>query len=356
MSVVARIVPFLAAAILTGAASAHGQVRGTYLCAAEDGPPQPCLTFKLGGKVAINGGLVGTVEASYAVEGRRVKITQAGVTFVYPIDARGCIDGGMMFGWACKAGVVRPSAPSTSTDVCALLPKADVEAIVGISIPVAQLDRGSFGGDPVIKCIYGDPQDPPPVTLSVQVLDSPAIARRELASVRSDATRAVAVYDVDTVSDLGDDALWRVETFGSTLFVVVQKFLVRVEVLRMYEQDRVSNKVIARRVAEKLLPKLPGAGASVGRRPPDPDSTMKADLRNLVTAEEAYFADSLKYTTNLGRLFVSSPGVTTPVIRLTTGPGWSATVRHEASDRSCVVFVGTTPWPPATKEGQPACQ
>src|SRR2546426_6148313 len=29
-------------------------------------------------------------------------------------------------------------------------------------------------------------------------------------------------------------------------------------------------------------------------------ASMESDLRNLVTAEEAYFADSVKYTTNLG--------------------------------------------------------
>jgi len=32
-------------------------------------------------------------------------------------------------------------------------------------------------------------------------------------------------------------------------------------------------------------------------------ASMKSDLRNLVTAEEAYFADSVKYTTNLGTAF-----------------------------------------------------
>src|SRR3989442_5717629 len=29
-------------------------------------------------------------------------------------------------------------------------------------------------------------------------------------------------------------------------------------------------------------------------------ASMKSDLRNLITAEEAYFADSVKYTSNLG--------------------------------------------------------
>src|ERR1041384_363724 len=35
-------------------------------------------------------------------------------------------------------------------------------------------------------------------------------------------------------------------------------------------------------------------------------ASMKSDLRNLITAEEAYFADSVKYTTNLGTAFATS--------------------------------------------------
>ena len=37
-------------------------------------------------------------------------------------------------------------------------------------------------------------------------------------------------------------------------------------------------------------------------------ASMKSDLRNLVTAEEAYFADSIKYTTNLGTAFAVTTG------------------------------------------------
>jgi len=35
-------------------------------------------------------------------------------------------------------------------------------------------------------------------------------------------------------------------------------------------------------------------------------ASMKSDLRNLITAEEAYFADSVKYSTNLGTAFATS--------------------------------------------------
>src|ERR1051326_6099628 len=37
-------------------------------------------------------------------------------------------------------------------------------------------------------------------------------------------------------------------------------------------------------------------------------ASMKSDLRNLITAEEAYFADSVKYTSNLGTAFNTTSG------------------------------------------------
>ena len=82
--------------------------------------------------------------------------------------------------------------------------------------------------------------------------------------------------------------------------------------------------------------------------------TMKSDLRNLVTAEEAYFAESISYTTNLGTAYRTSTGVLGPTITLTTG-GFTAVVRHATSPRTCAVFVGPTPIAPAVKEGEPRC-
>ncbi len=43
-------------------------------------------------------------------------------------------------------------------------------------------------------------------------------------------------------------------------------------------------------------------------------ASMKSDLRNLITAEEAYFADSVKYSTNLGTAFATSAGVVGPTM------------------------------------------
>jgi len=81
---------------------------------------------------------------------------------------------------------------------------------------------------------------------------------------------------------------------------------------------------------------------------------MKSDLRNLVTAEEAYFADSTRYTTNLGTLYYVSSGVVGPTIAL-TATGWTAKVGQTSTIFTCAIFVGNTPLAPATIEGNPAC-
>lgn len=87
--------------------------------------------------------------------------------------------------------------------------------------------------------------------------------------------------------------------------------------------------------------------------------SMKSDLRNLATAEEAYFYDSAKYTTNLALLnnFTPSAGNTLTVGQA-TGSGWAATTTNTyAPGRTCALFAGTaTPVAPATIEGRIACQ
>lgn len=87
-------------------------------------------------------------------------------------------------------------------------------------------------------------------------------------------------------------------------------------------------------------------------------AAMKSDLRNLVPAEEAYFADSVKYTADpqvLARLLTLSPGVTGLRVTL-TADGWTASVGHLSTSTFCVIYVGTTRIAPATKEGDPTCQ
>ena len=94
-------------------------------------------------------------------------------------------------------------------------------------------------------------------------------------------------------------------------------------------------------------------------------AAMKSDLRNLVTAEEAYFADSSKYTASLttvvggnGAQFKSSTGVNTPNITVGTG-AWSATVSHTQIPGSFMCGIGVnTPNTvvPTAGDGEPACQ
>lgn len=83
-------------------------------------------------------------------------------------------------------------------------------------------------------------------------------------------------------------------------------------------------------------------------------ASMKSDLRNLVTAQEAYYHDnSSTYagsTTILGTNYRSSSGVTV-TLGTVTGSSWDATAAHSASVRTCSIKIGGT----ATSEGEPVC-
>lgn len=84
---------------------------------------------------------------------------------------------------------------------------------------------------------------------------------------------------------------------------------------------------------------------------------MKSDLKNLATAEEAFFYDSTYYTTSLAALnnFRSSTGVTLTVMEATPG-GWSAQAVHAQTTRQCSLYEGNaTPVAPATVEGRITC-
>src|SRR6267142_1819449 len=60
-------------------------------------------------------------------------------------------------------------------------------------------------------------------------------------------------------------------------------------------------------------------------------ASLKTDLRNLSTAEEAYFFENSGYTNTIGNLsFRSSPGVVLTIVDATSS-GWSAVATHPAS-------------------------
>jgi type IV pilus assembly protein PilA len=107
-------------------------------------------------------------------------------------------------------------------------------------------------------------------------------------------------------------------------------------------------------------------------------ASMKADLKNLATAQEAYFADSLKYmagsasnitgsaavglptgcTLGTTCLYVPSAGVTVTVASTVSPAEWQASTTHIAATAGteCDMFIGATTIGVATVEGEPACK
>jgi hypothetical protein len=88
-------------------------------------------------------------------------------------------------------------------------------------------------------------------------------------------------------------------------------------------------------------------------------AAMKSDLRNLVTAEEAHFADNMSYTEALDDLyFTPSSGVSIEnLVVAEDGNGWSAIARHEQSSVTCAIYVGSGEPPMEDmREGVPVCK
>lgn len=87
-------------------------------------------------------------------------------------------------------------------------------------------------------------------------------------------------------------------------------------------------------------------------------ASMKSDLRNLATAEEAYFYDNATYATTLASLASFTPSSGTVVtINQATVAGWSATASRPGLPKQCYLFVGSVaPVGAATVEGQVTCQ
>ncbi|MEX2178822.1 MAG: prepilin-type N-terminal cleavage/methylation domain-containing protein [Gemmatimonadaceae bacterium] len=92
-------------------------------------------------------------------------------------------------------------------------------------------------------------------------------------------------------------------------------------------------------------------------------TAMKSDLRNLLSTQESYFADNMKYGTAAQLGVAPSTGVSMPAI--ITGKGsWTATNSHsQYANAMCGIMVGTSVFPtnvsPAAGnpgEGEPACE
>ncbi|HVT38334.1 MAG TPA: prepilin-type N-terminal cleavage/methylation domain-containing protein [Gemmatimonadaceae bacterium] len=84
-------------------------------------------------------------------------------------------------------------------------------------------------------------------------------------------------------------------------------------------------------------------------------ASMKADLRNLITAQEAYFSDNnAAYAASTGAMgtnYRASAGVTV-VISGVTNTGWAASATHPSTAKTCQITLGGG----STQEGTPVCQ
>ena len=101
-------------------------------------------------------------------------------------------------------------------------------------------------------------------------------------------------------------------------------------------------------------------------------ASMKSDLRNLVTAEEAFFSDNNDYAGNIGAVQVNGTGgAGTVAFTVSTGnvlvltyvaaSGWKATMTNPGVTgvpSNCGIYIGpaaNTPNVAVTQEGAPGC-
>src|SRR2546429_1478344 len=95
-------------------------------------------------------------------------------------------------------------------------------------------------------------------------------------------------------------------------------------------------------------------------------ASMKSDLRNLVTAEEAYFADSVKYSATTACTtpptagavnFCVTTGNNLGTVGLAAGNGgWAVTITNNnltTPPVKCAIFIHTAALTPAGSEGAP---
>src|SRR5437762_5880119 len=72
-------------------------------------------------------------------------------------------------------------------------------------------------------------------------------------------------------------------------------------------------------------------------------ASMKSDLRNLVTAEEAYFADSVKYSASIGAggvAFTHGRAHVGTVVNA-AADGWTATITNVNTTKTCSIYIGS---------------
>lgn len=87
-------------------------------------------------------------------------------------------------------------------------------------------------------------------------------------------------------------------------------------------------------------------------------AALRSDLRNLASAQEAYFHEHARYSADTAQLkYTTSNGVVVTIIDATQG-GWSATVTHPLSfPLTCSIYSGSVSAPPypGDPEGVVSC-
>src|SRR5213595_83703 len=114
-----------------------------------------------------------------------------------------------------------------------------------------------------------------------------------------------------------------------------------------------------------LLVAVPGFLPAQGS-PPDATTvqsamaTLRSDLRNFVTAQEAHFADHGTYARSLRQLqhgFHASPGVTLVLLTSSDSSHSEIAISDNVPGLDCAMFIGNAPPPLGTeKEAVPACR
>ena len=84
-------------------------------------------------------------------------------------------------------------------------------------------------------------------------------------------------------------------------------------------------------------------------------AAMKSDLRNLATAQEAYFSDNQMYTTNTTAVgFSPSPGVSVSVPDA-AAMKWTGTASHPSTLKTCKIGFGADTTASGAAEGVVKC-
>ena len=85
---------------------------------------------------------------------------------------------------------------------------------------------------------------------------------------------------------------------------------------------------------------------------------IKSDLKNLTTAQEAYFYEFATYTDDITQLSLDNSSGVVMEIREASAGGYSAIATHPAAaPLECAIYVGSAaPLDPATREGVIGCR